>query len=282
MAHFNRIVQLNFLVEKITEIKKRIAEMKTYRNQIINDIHERTAIDKGTIIAFIDQDPYNNKLMTYQNNVMTSVLIARNAIPNPNRETMSNNNNSNNNNNNGLNISLYNTPDNNPTTVVSKTGNCSATPNSTKSLPSNKTNLEEKKSLITSTPSNVNTPSYKRTRSRSNSDKNRSRSNSSNNANKILSDTNSGGVNENSEVSLHSALNLLKENNNINNIVIKKEKTSPLKCSKKSKFNHNNEGVEYVEIQEDTSDDFMSNEELDLLSQLPGLECNPNKNVDDQ
>ena len=80
MANFNRIAQLNFLVEKITEIKKRNAEMKNYRSQIINEIHERTKIDLATIIGFIDQDPYNNKLLTYQNNIMMAVLVASNAI----------------------------------------------------------------------------------------------------------------------------------------------------------------------------------------------------------
>ncbi len=80
MANFNRIAQLNFLVEKITEIKKRNAEMKIYRSQIINEKHERTKIDLATIIGFIDQDPYNNKLLTYQINIMMAVLVASNAI----------------------------------------------------------------------------------------------------------------------------------------------------------------------------------------------------------
>ena len=260
MANFNRIAQLHFLVEKITEIKKRNAEMKIYRSQIINDIHERTKIDIATIIGFIDQDPYNSKLLAYQNNIMTSVLVARNAIPNPKKPSAPINNNK---------ESLNNT---NPPMSASKTPttNYSVTPNSTKSL-SSKTNLEEKSSLITSTPSNV-CPSSNNKRSRS-----RSKSNPNINAN---------GLNDNPEISMHSALNLLKEDNDITNI-IKKEKNSPTKNAKKSKFDPTSESNEYIEVPDNQSDDAISNEELDMISQLPGLEGNHvktdqrNNNVDD-
>ena len=190
---------------------------------------------------------------------MTAVLVARNAIPNPKKTNAPNNNNK------EINKSLNNT---NPTTSASKTPttNYLVTPNSTKS---DKTNLEEKASLITSTPSTICTSSTKRSRSRSKSNPN----------------LNANDFNDSPEISIASALNLLKEDNNITN-TIKQEKISPINIAKKSKFDPT-ESTEYIEVPDDQSDDSISNEELDMISQLPGLECNHvktdqrNNNTDD-
>ena len=77
LQNFNRITNLNYVTEIVLNAKRSAVEARKIRLKAINDVHDKTGLDKNFISNLIDNDPSCSKLHDYQNKIISSVLIAR-------------------------------------------------------------------------------------------------------------------------------------------------------------------------------------------------------------
>ena len=81
MDQFKKIIMISLVTEEIGKIKSNLSLAIAQRKKAIIELEKKSGIDKKTLDSFVDNDSKGYQLMHWQNNIMNSVLKARNALP---------------------------------------------------------------------------------------------------------------------------------------------------------------------------------------------------------